>query len=129
MDDYISRQRTKDYIKSQDSRLFIGLTIGEAVQMMIDEVPAADVSPTCQWISVEDRLPENGVDVLCWYEYYHWSKEKVLPEYGIGYCFNGMWGGEVSNGRDCNVLYWMPLPEPPFCGADMKGGEVTHEQQ
>lgn len=43
MDDYISRQRTKDYIKSQDSRLFIGLTIGEAVRMMIDEVPAADV--------------------------------------------------------------------------------------
>lgn len=66
-----------------------------------------------RWIPVTEALPENGVEVLCWYEYYHWSKGKVMPEYGIGYQFNGHWGGEVSNGRDCRVLAWMPLPEPP----------------
>lgn len=77
-----------------------------------DEPAAADVRPV-RWIPVKEQLPENGVNVLCWYEYYHWSAERVLPEYGIGYCINGMWGGEVSNGYDCKVLYWMPLPEPP----------------
>ena len=65
------------------------------------------------WVSVEDRLPTNLEPVLCWHEYYHWSKGKVLPEYGIGYCNNGYWGGEVMNGREAKVLYWMPLPQPP----------------
>ena len=65
------------------------------------------------WISVDDALPANDVYVLCWYEYYHWSQSKILPEYGIGYCVNGYWGGEVSNGRDAKVLYWRPLYEPP----------------
>jgi len=66
-----------------------------------------------RWVSVNERLPEDGVSVLCWYEYYHWSKEKVLPEYGIGYQYHGQWGGEAGTGRDCNVIAWMPLQEPP----------------
>ena len=75
----------------------------------IEELQAA----VPRWISVEERLPEDYKTVLCWYEYYHRSKEKVLPEWGIGYIINGRWGGDVSNGRDCKVLYWCPLPEPP----------------
>jgi len=66
-----------------------------------------------RWISVNDKLPENSKTVLCWYEYYHWSKKAVLPEYGLGYCFNGYWGGDASTGYDTKVLFWMPLPEPP----------------
>lgn len=65
------------------------------------------------WIPVNERLPEDDTDVLCWYEYYHWSAQKVLPEYGIGHCWNGRLGGEVSSGRECKVLAWMPLPQPP----------------
>lgn len=65
------------------------------------------------WIPVTERLPKDFEYVLCWYEYYHWSKKKILPEYGIGYVINGRWGGEVTNGKDCKVLAWMPLPEPP----------------
>ena len=69
-----------------------------------------------EWISVEDALPKTDDAVLCWYEYYHWSKEKILPEYGIGFCINGIWCGEVSNGRNAKVLAWMPLPKPPEVG-------------
>lgn len=43
MSDYISRQETKEYIKSQRGRPFIGLTLEEAILMMIDETPSADV--------------------------------------------------------------------------------------
>lgn len=32
-------------------------------------------------------------------------------------CSNGRWGGEVAQGRDAKVFYWMPLPEPPKEGA------------
>lgn len=66
-----------------------------------------------KWIPVTERLPKEFEFVLCWYEYYHWLKEKILPEYGIGYIINGRWGGDVSSGKDCKVLAWMPLPEPP----------------
>lgn len=67
-----------------------------------------------RWIPVEERLPENGVETLCWYEYFRYGDFNAMFEtYGIGYQFHGNWGGEVANGRNAKVLAWMPLPEPP----------------
>lgn len=67
-----------------------------------------------RWIPVSEELPDTDDKVLCWYEYYHWSKEKVLPEYGVGcYCKETeAWLGEVANGRDVRVIAWQPLPKP-----------------
>lgn len=67
-----------------------------------------------RWIPVSEKLPNTDDEVLCWYEYYHWSQEKVLPEYGLGRYLRetSAWFGEVSNGKDVRVLAWMPLPEP-----------------
>ena len=64
-----------------------------------------------RWIPVSERLPDTDDEVLCWYEYYHWSQEKVLPEYGIGR-YTSAWFGEVANGKDVRVIAWMPLPAP-----------------
>ena len=67
-----------------------------------------------EWISVKDRLPEGGKEVLCWYEYFRYgSYNRMWRTYGIGSCFNGHWGGEVMNGTCARVIAWMPLPEPP----------------
>lgn len=86
----------------------------ERAQMVIERIPAADVAPVRQWISVKDRLPKNGEYVLCWYEYFRYGDFNAMFEaYGIGYCYNGHWGGEVANGTKARVLAWMPLPEPP----------------
>lgn len=76
-----------------------------------------------EWISVKDGLPEDTNPVLCWYEYFHFTPEMVLPEYGIGYYFpiNKRWGGEVTVGRGAKVLYWMPLPKPPEEGGNTGG--------
>ena len=114
MDDYISRQRTKDYIKSQDSRLFIGLTIGEAVQMMIDEVPAADVKPV-RWIPVEERLPENEQDTLCCFDDGFMATATYMDEYKD-------WELWQDAG---NVTHWMPLPELP----SVNGKETEHDPE
>lgn len=68
-----------------------------------------------KWINVKERLPEDKETCLIWYEYYHYSLERVLPEYGIGFYLSmyDMWYGGPSTGKDVKVLYWMPLPEPP----------------
>lgn len=67
-----------------------------------------------RWIPCSERLPEDGQDVLCWYQYFRYGNyNRLWQTYGIGFQYNGNWGGEVSIGRDAKVLFWMPLPEPP----------------
>lgn len=67
-----------------------------------------------KWIDVNDRLPENGENVLCWYEYFRYGEyNRMFKTYGIGYQYNGSWGGEVSNGTKTKVLAWRELPDPP----------------
>lgn len=79
----------------------------------IDKMPTADVIKP-EWISVEDRLPDNTEYVLCWYEYFRYGVyNQMYQTYGIGCYFDGMWGGEVSNSISAKVLYWMQLPTPP----------------
>ena len=59
-----------------------------------------------EWISVDDRLPENG-------------KEGVLialrwGEVDIGWCEDGRWRSEfVNEYEEGEVTHWMPLPVPP----------------
>ena len=70
--------------------------------------------PHDSWIRADERLPENDEKVLCWYEYFRYGNyNRMYQTYGIGFCINGMWGGEVSNGVKCRVIAWQPLPEPP----------------
>ena len=67
-----------------------------------------------KWVPVTERLPENGDVVLCWYEYFRFGEyNQMYRTYGIGYYIKGMWGGDVSNGRNTKVLAWMPLPDGP----------------
>lgn len=87
------------------------------VDDMLDEVDCfqpADVAPVVQWVLTDEKLPPEGQDVLCWYEYFRYGAfNRMYQTYGIGFQFNGNWGGEVANGRSAKVLAWMPLPEPP----------------
>lgn len=67
------------------------------------------------WIPCSERLPEDEIrSYLCWYEYFRYGSYNAMYQTcGIGYYCNGRWGGEVAQGMDARVLYWMPLPEPP----------------
>lgn len=60
MSDLISRKDAIDYIKTQRGRPFIGITLEEAIIMMIEEVPSAQP----WWIPVTERLPECEQEVL-----------------------------------------------------------------
>ena len=57
-----------------------------------------------EWISVEDKLPEDGQKVL-------FSRFNEKGVYCGDYLFNR---GFASQGRDYYyITHWMPLPEPP----------------
>lgn len=92
----------------------------EDVICEVDAQTAADVAPVVHWVLTDEKLPPEGQDVLCWYEYFRFgSYNRMFQTYGIGYQYNGMWGGEVAQGQKARVLAWMPLPEPP----KMDGGD------
>ena len=64
------------------------------------------------WISVEDRLPDNDLLVLA----YIFNPYTIDSWITTGVRYNGSsWSG---NGH-CNVTHWMPLPEPPM-GSSLK---------
>lgn len=117
MAEYIKRETVINHLDACMDTLWKPEII--ALKCFVEGIPAADVAPVRQWISVKDRLPKNGEYVLCWYEYFRYGDFNAMFEaYGIGYCYNGHWGGEVANGTKARVLAWMPLPEPPKGDAD-----------
>ena len=63
-----------------------------------------DVQPVNQWISVEDRLPdEDG-----WYLVYKHNRIRVAE-----WCKDCWYNESDLPIDDCAITYWQPLPEPP----------------
>lgn len=121
MSDCIERMRVLEELQKIGGCGAAPGTWAEGWDKAIDEaynrilgLPAADVVPRPSWIPADEELPPNGQEVLCWYEYFRFGQyNRMYQTFGIGYQFNGNWGGEVAQGRNAKVLAWMPLPEPP----------------
>ncbi|HMH10172.1 MAG TPA: DUF551 domain-containing protein [Candidatus Nitrosopolaris rasttigaisensis] len=72
------------------------------------------------WISVKNRLPENGQAVLIYQTYPKRTMFKCLA-WPLIYCFHEVAeyetyrNGFVNNKNNLlkHVSHWMPLPEPP----------------
>ena len=60
-----------------------------------------------EWISVDERLPENGTKCLVYTNRGEWLDKIEITHYNEGFYI-----------KYCVVTHWMPLPEPP-----KKGGE------
>jgi len=56
-----------------------------------------------EWISVEDKMPEEGLLVVTISD--HGDTKSLYTEYYAG---NRFWSKAFNN-----VTYWMPLPSPP----------------
>lgn len=67
------------------------------------------------WIACEDRLPEDGVDVLVWFEYFRYGEyNRLFQTKGISYTFDGKWSGFVNGSSGWNqlkIIAWQPMPE------------------
>ena len=67
-----------------------------------------------EWISVEERLPENDDNVLIWHRFCTYEGNEYKEDYDIARYDQHfkMWLGQnIDEGSQ--VLYWMPLPKPP----------------
>ena len=128
MAEYIDREKLEEAFDNADPDVCESYPDGysdwgfgrENVRDVIRGVPHADVAPVVRWVLTDEKLPPDGQDVLCWYEYFRFGEYyRMYQTFGIGYQFNGNWGGEVAQGQKAKVLDWMPLPRPP----KMEGGE------
>ena len=68
-----------------------------------------------EWISVKDKLPEDGFSVLVYYERNAWPNRRNVPirkkEVGVGWQCDGKW--HVDGCSKVVGIAWMPLPKPP----------------
>ena len=66
-----------------------------------------------EWISVKDRLPEDGQS--CIYVIHIPKKNEWKLDYGEWQAKENVFYGEYIDYRDLSwtLTHWMPLPEPP----------------
>lgn len=72
--------------------------------------------PEPQWIPVSERVPEDYVDVLVWFEYFRYGDYNCMyATHGIGNYskeYNSWAINHETGWKDLHVFAWMPLPEP-----------------
>lgn len=75
----------------------------------IELLPAPDVEPVQEWISVKDRLPEAGGYVVCIAKRNPFSR--FMPM--VARIEKNGWVNPITEQYISDVTHWMPLPEPP----------------
>ena len=61
-----------------------------------------------EWISVNDRLPEEKVDCIVHYKHAYCNNDGY---WAIGFCFYD--GEKFRIDLAYKVTHWMPIPQPP----------------
>lgn len=76
------------------------------IDRFVDEMPT--LTPPNEWVSVEDKLPENNTQVLMW------SARWKIAEAGSYYNQHFWVYSEIGDGYIAdNITHWMPLPRSP----------------
>lgn len=74
----------------------------QEIEALIGTTELKDAQDDCGWISVKDRLPEDGKEVICY--------EFDYAIYTLGDYRRGKW--DISSERP-RVTHWRELPTPP----------------
>lgn len=73
-----------------------------------DLIHAAKEATVQEWISVDDRLPEEKANCIVYYQHSYCDNDGY---WAIGMCFYD--GEKFQLNPAYKVTHWMPLPEPP----------------
>ena len=68
--------------------------------------PMPTLTPPNEWVSVDNKLPKNGVPVLIGNP--HWDYPVVA-----NYAGHGVWMDSWKQKMTFTPTHWMPLPAPP----------------
>ena len=84
-----------------------GLNIARSAMRNPDAIPT--ITPPNEWVSVEERLPPLGKNVLV---YVYWHEHCGVY---MGWSHNHGWivFCGIESRPDMRVTHWMSLPEPP----------------
>ena len=66
-----------------------------------------------EWISIEDRLPESGQDVLLVHMISDDASSVMSGWRDSNHWFENCYYGKPANVPKEDITHWMPLPEPP----------------
>ena len=78
-------------------------TLGDIADHLIDHGVTVQ-----EWISVDDRLPEEKANCIVYYQHSYCDNDGY---WAIGMCFYD--GEKFQLNPAYKVTHWMPLPEPP----------------
>lgn len=105
----IDEKRLIDELKQ--SGMIADNEYGNAMVDMIKNQPKVG-----DWISCSEQLPEDGTDVIVWFEYFRYGEyNRLFQTTGISYMYDGKWSGFVngqSGWNQLSIIAWQPLPEP-----------------
>lgn len=109
MADLIDRDAILKDLRSECPESDACLSDSPCIECIVNRQPAVN-----RWISCAERLPERETDVLVYIPV--WEDNPIQVAYLM---YDGVtWelsDGEFNFGKR-EVLYWMPLPEPPKGG-------------
>lgn len=102
-----------DYFQRQNRDYYTAPALSEAADTI--ESLSAKLAANSGWIPCGERLPEDGVDVLVWFEYFRYGEyNRLFQTKGISHTFDGKWSGFVNGQSGWNqlrIIAWQPLPE------------------
>lgn len=112
MADYVSRDDVRRFIAEAFSDGHFATNYDYAILFdKIDEIPAADVQPVNQWISCQDKMPEEYKTVLVYEKDYGVMIGELEKKFFDTQYFIARKSGLIL--RTTEVTHWQPLPEPP----------------
>ena len=75
--------------------------MSQAIEKLSDHLIANGITVQ-EWVSVEDRLPEENTTVI------------VATDNGIVFqCLYAYDGWNLWEGNEVNITHWQPMPQPP----------------
>ena len=110
----IENKKIADYLIAHDVTVQENVKMSDELLKQLKNAPITickeepSIVTVQEWISVNDRLPEEKVDCIVHYKHAYCDNDDY---WAIGICFYD--GEKFQMDLSYKVTHWMPLPKPP----------------